>query len=292
MNLTQPRQDGEQSGALSVPDYYDALTALAVQFQLAIHYGLWGPDTTTPEEAHRRAARTLVAGCDLRPGQRVLDSGCGVGGTAIILAEEYGVRVTGLTICEPHIAVAADQAERRGVGHLVEFRHGDFMDLPFPDSSFDVVVNQESCCYAPDKAAYLRGVFRVLKPGGRWQSLDGYLSGKPMTRAQEELHARMHKGCLTPPWPQAREIVTALAEAGFEDLREQDLTSEVLPAVEKLRNTYEFFMPWPMPASQQKSYEGFAEAFFCFDQGVNEGVFSYNFVAGSRPTQEAPAHQS
>ncbi len=69
-------------------------------------------------------------------GGDLLDVGCGIGGTAITLAKTYGVSVTGLTICEPHIAVATQHAEQRGVGHLVNFRYGDFMDLPFPDAGF------------------------------------------------------------------------------------------------------------------------------------------------------------
>ena len=175
----------------SVSDHYAALTDRMEKFGgdlLACHFGLWGPDTTTDREGLERANHMLVQGCDLGAGQHVLDAGCGVGGTAITLAEAYGVRVTGLTVCEPHIAVARQHAERRGVGHLVSFRHGDFMDLPFPDASFDAVLNHESFCYAPDKLAYLRGVYRVLKPGGRWQALEGLLSGMPLTKDQQTLH--------------------------------------------------------------------------------------------------------
>ena len=194
---------GEPAWETSVAEHYAALTDRMVNFGgdlLACHFGLWGPDTTNDREALLRANHTLVQGCDLGPGRRVLDAGCGVGGTAITLAEAYGVRVTGLTICEPHVAVATEHAEQRGVGHLVDFRYGDFMDLPFPEASFDAVLNHESFCYAPDKLAYLRGVRRVLKPGGRWQALEGLRTGTPMSEAQEEVHAVAGAAGACRPW--------------------------------------------------------------------------------------------
>lgn len=155
----------------SPPEYFTALTALAVhhpQNLLAMHYGLWGPCTTTDTEALVRANETLARGCELGPDSRVLDAGCGVGGTAIWLAKEYGVHAVGLNNCELHVGLAQEQAEEAGVGALCEFHYGDFMDLPYEDASFDAVLNHESFCYAPDKLAYLKGVYRVLKQGGRW----------------------------------------------------------------------------------------------------------------------------
>lgn len=125
----QPFPQHEPEGETSVSDHYAALTGYMVALAgdlLACHFGLWGPDTTTDQEALLRSNQILLQGCGFAPGQRVLDAGCGVGGMAIMLAETYGVHVTGLTVCEPHIAVATEQAERRGVGRLVEFLYGDF----------------------------------------------------------------------------------------------------------------------------------------------------------------------
>ena len=139
MDRKQHAAKHELEQATSASAHYAEVTEHMVNFGgdlLACHFGLWGPDATTDQEALLRANRTLVQGCDLGPGQRILDAGCGVGGTAITLAEAYGVHVTGLTICEPHIAVATEHAKQHGVGHLVDFLYGDFMDLPFPDENF------------------------------------------------------------------------------------------------------------------------------------------------------------
>ena len=271
----------------TVSEHYADLTERMEMFGgdlLACHFGLWGPDTTTDREGLLRANRTLVQGCDLGPGRHVLDAGCGVGGTAITLAETCGVHVTGLTICEPHIAVATQHAEERGVGHLVDFRYGDFMDLPFPDDSFDAVLNHESFCYAEDKLAYLRGVYRVLKPGGRWQALEGLLSGAPMSEEQEANHATAQRGWRMPPLERWRDVIALLDEAGFVDIRERDLSSEAAPATKRLRDGW-LLLTFLNPRSGglNKASQEFMEATVGYDQGLREGVFTYHFLSGAKP---------
>ncbi len=271
----------------SVPAYYAALTKPLLKYTggtLAAHIGLWGPDTTSDWEAYIRSKCTLVQGCDLGPGKRVLDAGCGVGGSAIWQAQTYGVHVTGLTNCEPHVAVARDLAEERGVGHLVEFRHGDFMDLPFPDASFDAVFNHESFCYAPDKPAYLQGVCRVLKPGGHWQALDIMRSGAPLSESQEAVHASLQYSCRTPPLVSWRDLLAILDEAGFQDIQEQDLASEVAPCLENMRKRWtlaSFLIP--SPDEENRAYHELMRSALDFDQGLREGVFTYRFVSATRP---------
>ena len=287
MSKTQPDQSTNQEKESSVSAYYTEHTDFMVKRAgdlLAYHYGLWGPDTTTDEEALLRAELTLVQGCDLRPGRHVLDAGCGVGGTAIMLAETYGVQVTGLTNCEPHVEVAEGQARQRGVDHLTEFRYGDFMDFPFPDASFDSVLNHNSFCYAADKLAYLQGVHRVLKPGGRWQAVDILTQDAPMSETQEAYRTNVEQGWLLPPvasWPS---VATALEEAGFDQMECQDLSAEVLRSTEKIRKQwqlYTFLIPpagWPRGAILES-----AEAAVNYSLGLQEDVFTYNFLSARRP---------
>ena len=271
----------------SVADHYAALTTEMLHFGgelLACHFGLWGPETTTDREALLRANEVLVHGCGLRPGRRVLDAGCGVGGTAITLAETYGVRVTGLTNCEPHVAVAAAQAKKRGVSHLVEFLHGDFMDPPFAQATFDAVLNHETFCYAPDKPAYLRGVLGALKPGGRWQCLEGFLSGAPMSRAHEEAHAAVQRGWRMPPLEPWRDVIAALEEAGYEDIGVEDLSSEAAVATQKLSQRWTMLTLLAGPTGgQSRASQEFMEATVNYDLGLRQGAFAYRFISGARP---------
>lgn len=255
------------------------------QGMLAAHAGLWEPDTNSFAEAVAHSNRVIVEGCDLGPGRRVLDSGCGIGGTAISLAENTGAQVVGLTNCAAHVAVATEQAERRGVGHLVEFRHGDFMDLPFPDACFDVVVNHESACYAADMIAYLRGVRRVLKPGGVWRAMETLLSGAPLSAADEAAHARLQRGCCHPPLVSWTAVLEAAEKAGFESWEQKDLTPQVIPHLERVRHLCASFalVCYP-PSPAQAAYYGLMDGSVAYYLGVRSGAFTYRFLSAVRPT--------
>lgn len=288
MDSEQPLPQYESEAKALLSDYYDSLTDYMVSLNgnlLAAHFGLWGPETKTDQEALLRSNEILVQGCNLDPEQRVLDAGCGVGGTAIMLAEKYGVHVTGLNICEPHIAVATEHADRRGVGHLVEFRHGDFMSLPFPDESFDLVLNHESLCYASDKLAYIQGVHRVLKPGTQWQVLDGFTSGRPMSEAEEAIHACTQYGWHIPPLESWRDVLSILEKVGFEEVKSQDFSSEVMPSTESLRKKWQLltFLVPPSSLPNQASRECM-DATISYGQGLQEGIFTYHFVSAMKPT--------
>ena len=271
-----------------VAELYAALTDLVPKGRaepLHLHRGLWGPDTKTRREGLERATAVLTRGCRLGPGRHVLDAGCGVGGTAIALAETHGVRVTGLTNCRPHVALAARCAQERGVGHLVEFHYGDFMDLPFPDACFDAVLNQESFCHAIDKRAYLRGVYRVLKPGGRWQALDGaFLSGAPLSDEQRALVDAVERDwrlARMGPWHDA---LAALEDAGFEGIEERDLSAEALPPTEEIRRTYlAISFLNPHLGETNPGFQEFMDASVRYAAGLSKGLFTYRFLSGTRP---------
>ncbi len=249
-----------------------------------IHFGLWGPGVETEEDAQARSVHALVEGCGLGPGKRVLDAGCGLGGPAVALAREYGAQVTGLTICEPHIAEATEFAGRHGVDHLVEFRHGDFMEMPFPDASFDIVINHETFCYAPDKHAYLRGAIRVLKQGGFCRMAEGLLSGRPMSEPQKAVYAGVQRGWRIQPLVECQEALAMMEQTGFENIWERSLDAEVAPSTTGLSNWWKMrvFLT-PPPKAEDLTYHEFMQATVGFDQGLREGVFTYRLISGTKP---------
>lgn len=109
---------------------------------------------------HRLAERLHV-----RAGQRVLDVAAGPGGTALLLAREYGAIVDGVDLGTATIERARATATAAGLGDRVTFHHGDAERLPFPDASFDAVICECALCTFPDKPAAAAEFARVLRPG-------------------------------------------------------------------------------------------------------------------------------
>lgn len=100
-----------------------------------------GPDMTL-EQAQADKKAHIAAKLDLRPGQRVLDIGCGWGGMALYLHHKTGVEVLGITLSEEQVKKARERAEQEGVADKVKFELIDYRDLAAREAgSFDRIVS-------------------------------------------------------------------------------------------------------------------------------------------------------
>jgi len=101
----------------------------------------WPSRDITLEEAQLAKKRHIAAKLDLKPGQRVLDIGCGWGGMAIYLAQNFDVEVTGITLSEEQLALARTRAEEAGVADRVRFNLVDYRNLAESGAQFDRIVS-------------------------------------------------------------------------------------------------------------------------------------------------------
>lgn len=105
------------------------------------------------------------------PKQRILDVGCGMGKTALYLAENLDAEVIGITLSEKQIKLANDLISSCGTSLpriQPEFLLEDAHSLAkFSDHTFDLVWSLESCEQFYDKRLFLEQAYRVLKPGGQ-----------------------------------------------------------------------------------------------------------------------------
>ena len=96
----------------------------------------------------------------------VLDICSGMGGPARYLAHGIGCRVTGIDLTESRVDGANRLTKLARLDHLVAYRLGSALDMPFSDASFDVAISQESWAHIPDKSRLIAQAVRVLKPSG------------------------------------------------------------------------------------------------------------------------------
>ena len=103
-----------------------------------------------------------------RPGERVLDVGCGNGAVALAVSALVapGGSVLGLDISGPMLAYARQRAEQAQIAS-VSFRKGDAQVYPLPQASFDAVVSRFGVMFFDDPVAAFANLARALKPGGR-----------------------------------------------------------------------------------------------------------------------------
>ncbi len=157
------------------------------------------------------AAEAVIRAAELRPGESVVDVGCGTG-TVALLAARAGAHVTAVDPADRLRAVARSAADRDGL--TVQFLAGDAASLPLPDLSMDAVLSNFAAIFAPDPQAAMAEMVRVLAPRGRivfsaW--IPGGAVGNLNAAAMQLVRAAV--GAPEPPPPFAWHDNAALAAA-------------------------------------------------------------------------------
>src|SRR5262249_53466829 len=210
----------------------------------AIHVGYWDARTRTHAESLLNMNQALAERLGVRSGQRVLDAGCGVGGSAVWLARRRGVEVVGITLVASQVARAQRYAKARGVVGQVAFAQQDYTRTTFPDGSFDVVWAMESACHTPDKRSFVQEARRLLKPGGRLGMVEYMRVGRPLPGPTDEYLLRSWlSGWAIPDIATEEEWRRWAEEASFADVRIEDITPQVRPSLRRLYRMTRLFSP-------------------------------------------------
>lgn len=118
-------------------------------------------------QQHIKWRKDAMKRMDVKQGSHALDVCCGTADWTIALAEAVGPsgNVTGLDFSQNMLNVGIEKVKKLGLSH-VNLIHGNAMELPFPDNSFDFVTIGFGLRNVPDYLQVLKEMYRVLKPGG------------------------------------------------------------------------------------------------------------------------------
>ena len=196
----------------------------------SIHFAVMEPGVPF-EESIANHEYFLGEAIGLRPGMKVLDVGCGVGGPQRSLARKFGASIVGLNISEYQLGKCSVYNSEAGLDHLCSVLHGDFLDIPAEDGSFDAAYHIEAICHAPDKAAAHAEIFRVLRPGAIFVGYDMcmtplYDSGNPEHRELKEVNEYI---LALPEIASFTEADDSLRAVGFELIEARDRALDADP---------------------------------------------------------------
>ncbi|KAF2771217.1 ERG6, Delta(24)-sterol C-methyltransferase [Teratosphaeria nubilosa] len=195
-------------------------------------------------QAIARHEHYLALKTGITEGSRVLDVGCGVGGPAREIAKFTGANIVGLNNNDYQIERATHYAKKEKLDHQLKFVKGDFMQMSFPDNSFDFVYAIEATVHAPSLEGIYRQIFRVLKPGGvfgvyEWLMTDAYDNDNPHHR---EIRLGIEQGDGISNMEKIEVALKAMKAAGFELELHEDLADRPDE------------LPWYWPLSGDLSY--------------------------------------
>lgn len=202
-------------------------------------------DLAPVDEFHiggRAATVELAAWAGLASGIRVLDVGCGLGGSVRYLVAEHQCRATGIDLTREYVETARALTDMVGLADRVEFRRGNALDLPFEAESFDVVWTEHVQMNVEDKRGFYTEIARVLVPGGRLAFNDVFQGsgGEPV------FPVPWAEGSALSFLATADQVHAILAKLGFRFVHWMDKSREALEGFMQAMRKRERFGPPPL----------------------------------------------
>ncbi len=121
--------------------------------------------------------------------ERILDAGCGFGGTVLQLAKKYpSIMFYGINITPKEVAIAKRAARERNIQENTKFIIGDYHDTNFPPNYFDAIVAIESLTYTNEKKKFVIEASRILKPRGKLIIIDAFTTGVTLNPFMKKMY--------------------------------------------------------------------------------------------------------
>lgn len=270
-------------GVDAIREHYDTLSPLYRTFWGEhIHHGFWRGNETA-EEAQENLTRELIRRAGISSGDVVLDVGCGLGGSALILACEHDCRVHGISISPNQVKAARRQALLRGVEDRVTFEIRDANLLePQTVANFDVVWIVECMEHLFDKPRFIQTTASLLKPGGRL-AICTWLAGENLSADDERLVAEVCDGMLCPSLGSMQEYVHWMEDAGFDVTCADNVTRHVARTWDFCQPVLSFPLVKTLLASGSSRLRNFAAAFYSIAEAYRSGAMAYGMLVGRKP---------
>ncbi len=170
------------------------------------------------------ATKELAEALTVKPGDHLLDVGCGIGGPARYVAHRFGCRVTGIDLTAEFCDVARHLTRLLGLQDKVAFECGNALAMPFADGRFDGAYSMNVSMNIADKAALYRELRRVLKPGG-WLMLSEISKG---SGGEVDYPTPWAENAQASFLATPEDTLRGLERAGFEIVRSRETLEEAL----------------------------------------------------------------
>lgn len=223
----------------NIIDYYnncesDYRTFWDLDRSLAMHAGYWDDQTKSLSDALARENEILAECANIQAHEKVLDAGCGIGGSSLFLAKRYRCEVIGISISDQQVEKANVYAKKHGVDSIVHFKTMDYCHTSFPDASFDVVWALESSCHAENKLLFIQEAYRLLKKGGRLIVADGFETQESYSPEQSYEMREWLNGWGVDNLGTQKSFCHHLNDSGFSTISYFNITSNIMPSSKRL----------------------------------------------------------
>lgn len=200
----------------------------------AVHFGFYEGNGEKHTDALMNTNRVLADWINIKAGEKILDAGCGKGGSSFWLTLNRKVETVGITPVQSQIDDCHAQADKLKLKEQTSFVLADYCDTPFKDQSFDVVWACESLCHAKDKSAFYKEAYRLLKPGGRIVIAEYLRAHRNLEKSNEALLKSWLNRWAIEDIDTEEEHAQHAGTAGFANVRIEDVTKNMKTSLRNL----------------------------------------------------------
>ncbi|TXG48746.1 hypothetical protein EZV62_024621 [Acer yangbiense] len=214
-----------------------------------MHHGYYNPDSSVSVSDHRAAQVRMIEealrfaifvvqminnNLSTEKPERVVDVGCGIGGSSRYISRKFGAKCLGITLSPVQAQRANALAAAQGLADLVSFQVADALEQPFPDGQFDLVWSMESGEHMPDKKKFVSELARVAAPGAviiivTWCHRDLAPSEQSLQQWEKELLNKICNAYYLPAWCSTADYVELLQSLSLQDIKAADWFQYVAP---------------------------------------------------------------
>ena len=244
-----------------------------------IHHGYWKTGRETKEEAQEQLIRELVSRAKIENGARILDVGCGLGGTAIYLNKVLRADVLGLTISPAQIEIGNDLVKESGADVRLVLMDAENLKI---DGRFDIVWSVEAISHLNKRADFFRAAARLLNPGGKLVIADWLRSDKLSAAEERKYIAPIERAMLVPRLGSPTDYMNDVRSAGLEVRSFEDVSTRVSKtwdiSIELAKNT----ALWKFAATRGRDFVGFLQGFTAMKAGYESKAFVYGMLVAQK----------
>jgi tocopherol O-methyltransferase len=243
-----------------------------------IHHGYWISGEETKETAQNQLIEHVARAAGLAPGCRILDVGCGFGGSSIYLAKKYGAEATGITISPIQVEMARKAAAADGVN--ANFILMDAEEMKF-EQTFDVVWSVESISHYLHKGEFFGLAARCLESGGTLAITDWFKKEGLKEREYEKFIRPIEKGMLV-EMDTMEDYAELLRSNSFQVVHNEILNKNCSKSWDLGLDIVKNKALWQIAAEYGSEVVNFLRAFRAMRAGFASGNFIYGLIVAKK----------
>jgi tocopherol O-methyltransferase len=239
-----------------------------------IHHGYWIEGNETKEEAQIQLIEHLAQAAAIAPESRILDVGCGLGGSSIYLAKHYDATATGITISPVQVEMANQAAASQHV--RANFLLMDAEKMSFTER-FDVVWSVESISHYEDVGRFLASAVQFLKPGGTMAITDWFKKDNLSPKEYKKFIQPVEKGMLA-ELHTIGEYASMMRSNGLNVVKQEILNEHCAKTWEIGSDIIKDKTLWMTAAKNGSDFVRFLRAFSAMRAAYASGHFVYGLL--------------